>query len=67
MEAIYGLNTEHDTEVLLKLADKNNILTSCGSDSHGSEEDDTKHGVLGSQKLEEIMLYRFLDALNKLN
>ena len=65
MEAIYGLNTEEDTETLIKLADKNNILVSCGSDSHGYEEDDKKHGILGSQKIEEERLSKFLNALNK--
>ena len=67
MESIYGLNSEHDTEVLIKLADKNNILVSCGSDSHGYEEDDTKHGFLGSQKIEESRLEKFLATLNKLH
>ena len=64
LEGIYGLNTEEDTKALIKLADKNNILVSCGSDSHGYEEDDKKHGILGSMKIDDARLSKFLNALN---
>ena len=64
IEGIYGLNTPEETENFLKIVDKKNILTSCGSDSHGHEEDDTKHGILGSQSMEEHRLEKFLNKLN---
>ena len=64
IEGIYGLNTKEDTERFLKIVDQKNILTSCGSDSHGYEEDDKKHGFLGSQSIEENRLNKFIDALN---
>ena len=64
IEGIYGLNTPKETENFLKIVDKKNILTSCGSDSHGHEEDDTKHGILGSQSMEEHRLEKFLNKLN---
>ena len=64
IEGIYGLNTPEETENFLKIVDKKDILTSCGSDSHGHEEDDTKHGILGSQSMEEHRLEKFLNKLN---
>ena len=60
IEGIYGLNTKEDTEGFLKIVDQKNILTSCGSDSHGYEEDDKKHGFLGSQSIEENRLNKFI-------
>ena len=38
IEGIYGLNTCEETENFLKIVDKKDILTSCGSDSHGYED-----------------------------
>lgn len=64
IEGIYGLNTPEDTKNFLKIVDKKNIITSCGSDSHGYEEDDKKHGILGSMSIEEEHLKKFLDKLN---
>ena len=64
IEGIYGLNTPEETANFLKIVDKKDILTSCGSDSHGHEEDDTKHGILGSQSMEEHRLEKFLNKLN---
>ena len=64
IEGIYGLNTPEETENFLNIVDKKDLLTSCGSDSHGHEEDDTKHGILGSQSMEEHRLEKFLNKLN---
>ena len=61
---IYGLNTPEDTKNFLKIVDQKNIITSCGSDSHGYEGDDKKHGILGSMSIEEERLKKFLDKLN---
>ena len=46
--------------------DNKNIITSCGSDSHGYECDDTKHGILGSQSMSEERLNKFLNKLNEI-
>ena len=64
IEGIYGLNTAEDTENFLKIVDEKDILTSCGSDSHGHEGEDAKHGILGSQSMEEHRLQKFLNKLN---
>ena len=64
IEGIYGLNTPEDTENFLKIVDKKDILTTCGSDSHGHEGEDAKHGILGSQSMEEHRLQKFLNKLN---
>ena len=64
IEGIYGLNTPEDTKNFLKIVDQKNIITSCGSDSHGYEGDDKKHGILGSMSIEEERLKKFLDRLN---
>ena len=64
IEGIYGLNTEEQTEEFLRIVDENNIVTSCGSDSHGYEGDDQKHGILGSQKMPKERLEKFLNGLN---
>ena len=64
IEGIYGLNTPEETENFLNIVDKKDLLTSCGSDSHGHEEDDTKHGILGSQSMEEHRVEKFLNKLN---
>ena len=56
IEGIYGLNTPEDTKNFLKIVDQKNIITSCGSDSHGYEGDDKKHGILGSMSIEEERL-----------
>ena len=64
IEGIYGLNTPEDTKNFLKIVDQKNIITSCGSDSHGYEGDDKKHGILGSMSIEEERSKKFLDKLN---
>ena len=64
IEGIYGLNTQKKTKNFLKIVDQKNIITSCGSDSHGYEGDDKKHGILGSMSIEEERLKKFLDKLN---
>lgn len=64
IEAIYGLNTPEDTNKFLELAKAKSILVSCGSDSHGYEDIDTSHGILGSQFINETLLNNFLTKLS---
>lgn len=62
LEGIYAMNSEEDTEKFLSYAKKHNLITSCGSDSHGGE-DDLKHGSLGSMEMDEEWLTKFLTKL----
>ena len=62
LEGIYPMNSEEDTEKFLNYAKEHNLITSCGSDSHGGE-DDIKHGSLGSMKMDEEWLNKFLTKL----
>ena len=62
LEGIYPMNSEEDTEKFLSYAKEHNLITSCGSDSHGGE-DDLKHGSLGSMEMDEEWLTKFLTKL----
>ena len=62
LEGIYPMNSEEDTEKFLNYAKEHNLITSCGSDSHGGE-DDLKHGSLGSMQMDEEWLTKFLTKL----
>lgn len=62
LEGIYPMNSEEDTEKFLSYAKEHNFITSCGSDSHGGE-DDLKHGSLGSMEMDEEWLTKFLTKL----
>lgn len=63
LEGIYPMNSEEDTVKFLQFAKENNLITTCGSDSHG-EEDDNKHGSLGSMEMDEEWVNKFLNKLN---
>lgn len=63
LEGIYPMNSEEDTEKFLSYAKEHNLITSCGSDSHGGE-DDLKHGSLGSMEMDEEWLTKFLTKLS---
>ena len=60
IEAIYPLNTEEDTKNLINIAKNNNVLISCGSDSHGLEDTDKKHGILGSMEMDDNFANAFV-------
>lgn len=62
LEAVYALNSIDDERKFRKFANKNNLLISCGSDSHGME-DDNGHGSLGSMSLDEESLDKFITAV----
>lgn len=62
LEGIYPMNSEDDAEKFLSYAKEHNLITSCGSDSHGGE-DDLKHGSLGSMEMDEEWLTKFLTKL----
>ena len=62
LEGIYPMNSEEDTKKFLSYAKEHNLITSCGSESHGGE-DDLKHGSLGSMEMDEEWLTKFLTKL----
>lgn len=45
IEAFYSEHTSEQTEYLLKLAERNNLLISCGSDFHGKNKPDIELGT----------------------
>lgn len=47
IEAMYAQNTPQQTDELLKLVKKEDLLTSCGSDSHGVL-NDPRHAIVGA-------------------
>lgn len=63
IEAIYPLNTEKDTKRLIEIAAKHNKLITAGSDFHTGDENDTKHGRLGSTYLDSEHIQKFLEIL----
>lgn len=64
IEAIYYQNTPDETKTFIELANKNNMLISCGSDFHGNVETDLRHGDIGSVKMPKEYLVKLLDALD---
>lgn len=63
IEAIYSQNSLQQTENLLNLAKVKNKLITAGSDFHGINPNDTKHGELGSVRLTNQLLEEFINAL----
>ncbi|KGN01528.1 hydrolase [Clostridium novyi A str. 4570] len=61
IEAIYPLNKEGETEKFIKLAERFNKTVSAGSDYHGLDKTDTKHGYIGDAFLAEKNLENFLN------
>jgi len=64
LESIYYQNTPEENQMFLDLANRNNLLTSCGSDFHGNLETDTRHGDIGSVDLPYEYSSKLLSALN---
>lgn len=62
IEAYYVDNTEKDTEELLKMSKRHNLLVTGGSDFHGSFKPDI---AIGKGRGNLIIPYELLDALKK--
>ncbi|MGL5085000.1 MAG: PHP domain-containing protein [Clostridium sp.] len=61
IEAIYSQNTPDQNSKLLEIAEKENLLVSCGSDSHGIL-NDPKHAELGKITISSsINIHKLLD------
>lgn len=63
IEAIYPLNKKDEEEKFKTLAKKYNKIITAGSDYHGVEDEDKKHGYLASCTLEGEELNIFLEKL----
>jgi hypothetical protein len=67
IEAIYPANTQDDTLRLLNFANEYHKIVSAGSDFHGIDENDSKHGIYpGQVYLEEDKIEIFLNKLNSI-
>jgi 3',5'-nucleoside bisphosphate phosphatase len=68
IEAIYPANTDEDTFKFIDYANKYNKIISAGSDFHGLDEKDSKHGHYpGVVYLEEDRIELFLNKLNSMS
>lgn len=65
IEGIYPLNKFFQEEKFRETCIKYNKLITAGSDYHGLDKTDTKHGYIGSSVLEGEDLERFLDAVER--
>lgn len=65
IECVYPKHSPKEQKNFAKIADKNNLLISAGSDFHGLE-NDIKHGPLGSMFLDDDHLNLLLKALKRL-
>lgn len=63
IEAIYPLNKSFEEEKFREICLKYNKLITAGSDYHGLDKTDKKHGYVGSSVLEGEDLKRFLEAV----
>lgn len=61
IEAIYFQNTPEETGKFLKIADELNLIVTAGSDFHGIDTADGKHGSIGSVYLKGEKLKKFTD------
>lgn len=66
IEAIYPLNREGEEDYFIKLAQNHNKIITAGSDYHGLEKEDTKHGYIGRFPLAGNHLQNFLNKLKPL-
>ena len=64
IEAIYFQNTKDEENWLIDFAITNNLLISAGSDCHGNQEGDIRHGDIGCMEMKEEYLKKFLDSYN---
>lgn len=62
IEAVYPLNSVTDEANFRYFAKNNDLIISCGSDSHGME-NDNGHGILGSMSLDNEFLHKFLNKV----
>lgn len=64
IEAIYPMNSNHETKTYIELAKRHNILITAGSDFHGISRNDSSHGTIGCVSLSENDLDTFMRLYN---
>ncbi|MCY6484689.1 PHP domain-containing protein [Clostridium aestuarii] len=64
IEAIYPLNKPGEEQKFKDIAKKHNKLITAGSDYHGLDKNDKKHGYIGNSILEGEYLTEFLKAIS---
>lgn len=65
VEALYWQNTPEDNDFFIKFSLDNGKLITGGSDFHGGDAGDSKHGYIGSVEYKEELLQEFLTYLYK--
>lgn len=66
IEAIYPLNKKEEEDHFIDLAKVHNKIITAGSDYHGLEKEDKKHGYIGKYPLTGSYLENFLNELKPL-
>lgn len=64
VEAKYYLNSPEDTNKFIKAAHNKNMFITAGSDFHGIDTNDTRHGNIGTTFLNEEEINIFLNRFN---
>lgn len=64
MEAYYAQNFKNDTLKLIGLCRTNNLVATCGSDFHGIDPNDSKHGDIGDITMPLEDIDNFLKSYN---
>ncbi|WP_139905200.1 PHP domain-containing protein [Clostridium thermarum] len=65
IEAVYWQNTPKDTDYFINLSLEHNKIITGGSDFHGGDAGDSKHGYIGSVEYDEKYLLNFKRNLYK--
>jgi Predicted metal-dependent phosphoesterases (PHP family) len=65
LEAVYWQNPPEYTEHCISMALGNNMLITGGSDFHGGDAGDSKHGFIGKVNYEAKYFHSFIEALEK--
>lgn len=65
IEAKYFLNHEEDTEKYMNMASERNLIITAGSDFHGINLNDTRHGSIGAVYLNSEEIEVFINKLKK--
>ncbi len=63
IEAFYWQHSSEDTKRFIKLAVNNNKLITGGSDFHGGDAGDTKHGFMGKVFYDSVFAEQFVSCL----
>ncbi|MGL4991055.1 MAG: PHP domain-containing protein [Sarcina sp.] len=65
VEAIYFQNTNDENNFYTSFAMENKLIITCGSDCHGNNKNDTKHGFIGDMCISNYYYKKFMDLYEK--